>query len=195
MPQDDKSVGARFLAFWSSLPGVLTGVAAVIAAVGTLAALFTGGHETGSAAPDAVASAVGAEPSAVPGAAGEDCFRQYFKGIPSNRLGTVEAGGYDDVLSPTERKAGPIGMTLTDSGLVGGIRFAYFPANVLFKIESIVDAHCRPVEDYLSGSGGDKHVWQDSTRVNIRLGDHFYDLVPNGGGSIVRVAFERGTRG
>jgi hypothetical protein len=75
MPQDDKSVGARFLAFWSSLPGVLTGVAAVIAAVGTLAALFTGGHDTGSAAPDAVASAVGAEPSAVPGAAGEDCFR------------------------------------------------------------------------------------------------------------------------
>jgi len=108
MPQDDKSLGARFLAFWSSLPGVLTGVAALLAAVASLAALFTGGGGTDSGSPDAVASAVGAEPSAVPGAAGEDCFHKYFKGIPSYRLGTVEAGGQNDVLSETERKAGPL---------------------------------------------------------------------------------------
>jgi hypothetical protein len=80
-------------------------------------------------------------------------------------------------------------------GLVGGIRFSFFPENTLFKIESIVDAHCRPVEDYLSQSGGDKHVWEDSDAVSIRLGDHLYDLTANGGGTIVRVAFGRGARG
>ena len=86
-------------------------------------------------------------------------------------------------------------MTLTDSGLVGGIRFSFHPESAIFKIESIVDAHCRPVEDYLSQSGGDKHVWADSDSVSVRLGDHFYNLVADGAGTIVRISFERGTRG
>lgn len=185
MPKEAQTQGSRFLAFWSSLPGVLTGVAAVPAAVGTLAALFTGGDGT-----DSVTGAVGAEPSTVPGAADEACFSRYFKGIPGYRLGTVEAGAYVDVLSEAEPKAGPIGITFTDFGrLIGGIRFAFFPENTFFKIESVVDARCRSVEDYENRLGGDKRVWQDSSTVRVRLGGRFYDVTANGAGSIVRLGF------
>ena len=189
MPQKDDSASSRFLAFWSSLPGVLTGIAAVLAAGATLAALFTGGDdkpESDAGAP--VAAAI--EPGTVPGAGDDDCFTRYFKGIPEYRLGTIEAGAYDDVLAASEPKAGPIGLTFTDFGkLIGGMRFAYFPKNLFFKIESFVDGQCRPVEDYENPLGGDKHNWQDSSVVRVRLGGRFYDVTPNGGGSIVRVSF------
>ncbi len=102
----------------------------------------------------------------------------------------MEAGVYVDVLSETEPKAGLIGITFTDYGrLIGGIRFAFFPENTFFKIESIVDARCRSVEEYENRLGGDKHAWQDSSTVRVRLGGHFYDVTSNGGGSIVRVGF------
>lgn len=188
MAEKDEGAGSRFLAFWSSLPGVLTGVAAVLAAAGTLAALFVGGDGGGDAS--GTPAAAGAEPSTVPGPAVDECFSEYFKGIPESRLGTVEAGAYDDVLEANEPKAGPIGMTFTDFGrLIGGIRFAYFPENFFFKIESFVDESCRTVEDYENPLGGDKHNWQDSQVVRVRFDDRFYDVNASGGGSIVRVSF------
>jgi hypothetical protein len=173
------------MAFWSSLPGVLTGVAGVLAAAATLGALFVGGDDD---APSGVPAAAGPEVSSVPGpAALDDCFSEYFEGIPAGRLGTVEAGAYDDVLEANEPKAGPLGMTFTDFGQpIGGMRFAFFPENSFFKIESVVDASCNAVEDYENPLGGDKHNWQDSQVVRIRLGDRFYDATAAGGGSIVR---------
>ena len=171
MSEKDSSAGSRFLAFWSSLPGVLTGRDDEDPAVG-------------------VPALVGAEPGAVPGAAGEDCFSRYFKGVPEYRLGTVEAGAYVDVLTESEPKAGPIGLTFTDFGrLIGGIRFAFFPENFFFKIESFVDGRCRAVEDYENPLGGDKHSWRDSSVVRVRLGGGVYDVTANSGGSIVRVSF------
>jgi hypothetical protein len=46
MPPNNERAHSGFWAFWSSLPGILTGAAAVIAAVGTLAALFIGGDDS-----------------------------------------------------------------------------------------------------------------------------------------------------
>lgn len=186
-PQQENKPASRFLAFWSSLPGVLTGVAAVLAAAATLGALFTGGDDdAGGAAPP---GATGAEPSTVPGAA-DDCFREYFKGIEEYRLGTVEAGAYVDVLHESEPKAGLLGITFTDFGRpLGGMRFAFFPENMFFKIESFVDARCRAVEDYENPLGGDKHSWADSSVVRVRLDERHFDVTASGGGSIVRVSF------
>jgi hypothetical protein len=183
MPQDEAG-GSRFRAFWSSLPGVLTGIAAVITAVVTLAALFRGGDDSGS---DETRDAEAA--TTVPGPAGDGCFSEYFKGIPAYRLGTVEAGAYDDVLTSTEPKAGPLGMTFTDFGrLIGGIRFAFFPANTFFRIESIVDASCNPI-DYENPLGSDKQSWRDSSDVTFELDDGFYAVNASGGGNIVRFSF------
>ena len=133
--------------------------------------------------------ATGAEPRTVPGAA-DDCFRDYFKGIAEYRLGTVEAGADVDVLHESEPKAGPLGLTFTDFGRpIGGIRFAFFPENTFFKIQSFVDDRCRPVEEYENPLGGDKHAWGDSSVVRVRLDGRYFDVTANGAGSIVRVSF------
>src|SRR5687767_1394894 len=98
MPRIDERANSGFWAFWSSLPGILTGVAAVIAAVGTLAALFIGGD--GGESP-ASGAPVAAQPTSASGSGDEvaasgsgdaACFDQYFKGIPGDRVGRVEAG-------------------------------------------------------------------------------------------------------
>src|SRR5215210_9352134 len=88
-----------------------------------------------------------------PSASGaERCFVRYFKGIPADRVGTVESGTTSyDVIAENQTKAGQIGMTFTHDGRpVGAIRFELFPENLVFKIESIVDARCRVIEDYES---------------------------------------------
>lgn len=197
MPQKDERANSGFWAFWSSLPGILTGVAAVIAAVGTLAALFISGDGGESPAPGAPvateptsASGSGDEASAS-GSGDEACFGRYFKGIPGDRVGTVEAGARAyDVITESQTKMGTIGMTFTSSSRpIGAIRFAFFPENLLSKIESIVDARCRAIEDYESRTGGDKHVWEDSSAVRLRLDGRFYDLTANGAGSVIRIAF------
>ena len=127
-----------------------------------------------------------------PSASGaERCFVRYFKGIPADRVGTVESGTTSyDVIAENQTKAGQIGMTFTHDGRpVGAIRFELFPENLVFKIESIVDARCRVIEDYESRTGGVKHVWQDSTAVRLRLDGRFFDLAANGAGNRIRIAF------
>ena len=86
MSQEDEQAGSGFWAFWRSLPGILTGVAAVITAVATLGALFVGrgGNGTESPTPGAASTEATAATSA--------CFDEYFKGIPQDRVGSVEAG-------------------------------------------------------------------------------------------------------
>jgi hypothetical protein len=198
MPRNDERANSGFWAFWSSLPGILTGVAAVIAAVGTLAALFIGddgGESPASGSPVAAqptsASGSGDEVAAASGSGDAACFDQYFKGIPGDRVGTVEAGARAyDVITESQTKVGTIGMTFTGDGRpIGAIRFAFFPDNFLYKIESIVDARCRVIEDYENRTGGDKHAWEDSSTVRLRLDGRYYDLTANGAGSVIRIAF------
>jgi hypothetical protein len=119
------------------------------------------------------------------------CFDQYFEGIPGDRVGTVEAGARAyDVITESQTKVGTIGMTFTGNGRpIGAIRFAFFPDNFLYKIESIVDARCRVIEDYENRTGGDKHAWEDSSTVRLRLDGRYYDLTANGAGSVIRIAF------
>ena len=196
MPKDERA-NSGFWAFWSSLPGILTGIAAVVAAVGTLAALFIGGDGAQAPAPGAritvepTAGLSAGERASASGLGDERCFGRYFKGIPADRVGTVESGTTSyDVITPSQTKTGQIGMTFTRNARpIGAIRFALFPQNLVFKIESIVDARCRVIEDYESTTGGDKHVWQDSTAVRLRLGGRVYDLTANGAGNRIRIAF------
>ena len=104
-------------------------------------------------------------------------------------MGTVEAGARAyQVIKESQTKAGTIGMTFTSNGRpIGAIRFAFFRENLLFRIESIVDARCRAIEDYQTRGGGD--VWPDSSPVRLRLDGRFYDLTADGGGSVIGVQF------
>jgi hypothetical protein len=196
MPKDERA-NSGFWAFWSSLPGILTGTAAVVAAIGTLAAMFVGGGGAEAPAPGAgvtvepPSGSRAGERASASGPGADRCFVRYFKGIPADRVGTVESGTTSyDVITESQTKTGQIGMTFTNNARpVGAIRFALFPENLVFKIESIVDARCRVIEEYESRTAGDKHVWQDSTAVRLRLDGRFYDLTANGAGNRIRIAF------
>jgi hypothetical protein len=81
-------------------------------------------------------------------------------------------------------------MTFTNNARpIGAIRFAFFPANRFFKIESIVDAQCKPIEDHRNLQGGDKHVAGDSSTVRLRIDGRYYGLNASGGGSVIRISF------
>ena len=182
--------GSGFRAFWKSLPGVLTGAAALIGAIATLGALFVGADED-----DATTARPPAAGQARMAASGDDeaCFGRYFAGIPRDRVASVEVGTENlDVIGPSQPKRGTVGLRLTsDERAIGALRFAYLPANALFRIESVVDADCRRVEDYVNAArGGDKDTLQDSDTVRLPLAGGFYDLRTIGG-TTIRVQFHR----
>lgn len=112
-------------------------------------------------------------------------------GIRGDRVGSVEAGATDyDVITAGQPKTGTIGMTFTTNARpIGAIRFAFFPQNRIFKIESIVDARCRPVDDYENLAGADKRALNDSGTVRLSLAGGFYDLTTIAWGSAIRVQF------
>lgn len=188
------------LNFWTSLPGVLTGVAAVIAAAGTLAAVFHGGDGSGGAPQSSSpmpAAEDGPRSESSPGdakaaeAAFAGCFGALFAGIPQGRLAPVEAGTTAfDIVTSSEPKAGPMGLRFTDHGrTVGGIKVTWYPVNEIFRVEAVVDANCRRVEDYANlVDRGQKDVLQNNDTLRIRLAGRYYELGLNGG-SLIRVSF------
>ena len=93
MSKRDARETSGFGAFWSSLPGILTGVAAVLAAAGTLAALFVGGD--GSESSQEPGATAVTQPTVAPAVGGDACLGRYFEDIPRDRVATVEAGTTD----------------------------------------------------------------------------------------------------
>jgi hypothetical protein len=181
--------GSTFIAFWSSLPGILTGVAALITAIATLAALNVGDGGSGQTSAGRPAPS---QPTASPRPSGDGCFGRYFAGIPSDRIAPVETGTADfDVITADQPKAGTIGLKFTNSNdPLGAMRIAFFPANSLFKIESIVDDRCTRIGDYSNvARGGDRNVLQNSDTVRFRIDGRYYDL-RIGASTTIRLNFE-----
>ncbi len=183
--------------FWTTGPGILTGVAAIITAIGGLvAALHSAGllgagttpQPAGVVSPPAavatapvrdLASPPAAQPAPPGGAGRGGCLVTYFQQIPAGRVLTLEAGTRDfQLIGPDQSKQGPIGVKFTDGNQqIGAMRFMLIPANSIFKVETVVDAACRPLEDYLNASrGGDKHVLQNWDSLKLRLGNQTYEL-------------------
>jgi hypothetical protein len=187
---ENKDGGARsgFLAFWTSLPGVLTGVAALVGAIATLAALFIDDAGTGSRVPgDSPAS----ETKAVSSPGEVACLRRYFEGIPRERIAAVEAGTVAlDVIAADQPKAGTVGLRFTNNDRsIGAMRFAFFPTSEIFKVESVVDERCGTIEGYSNTSrGGDKHVLQNYDTLRLGLEGAYYDL-RFGGNTTIRLNF------
>lgn len=172
----------------------------MITAAATLATLDLGGDGEGEGRGDAPSAALPRGTSAAGttrgiGAPAQDqpgCFGRYFGGVPSDRIRPVEEGTHDfDVVSAAQPKAGTIGLRFTDGNEpVGAMRIAFYPDNALFKIESVVDARCRPIDEYANVTrGGDKQVLQNWDTVRMELGAGFYDL-RIGASTTVRLSFQ-----
>jgi hypothetical protein len=154
-----------------------------IVAVGVAAVRGNGGAGSGGAPPveSSALSSVGSGSGA--GAAASQptgCFAGYFRGIRSGSVHAVEDGAYDlDVIGPKQSKSALVGLELDRGGKpVGAIRFAYVPTSQVFRIDSVVDARCRPTERFSNEAhpAFDSHVLENDGTVRIQLGSSSYDL-------------------
>ena len=106
-----------------------------------------------------------------------DCFAQYFSGIPSDRVRTIEMGTIAfEVLRPDQPKNGVIGIKFTEFNRpIGAMKFHFIPDSSIFRIEAVVGASCEVIENYANeGRGGDKRVLQNWDTLQVQLGDHKY---------------------
>ena len=168
--------GSGFRAFWTSLPGVLTGVAAVVGAVATLAGVFGGGDGGGSPATATTAARAPASPT-VASIGDGSCLDHFLSGIPANRRARVEVGAeYATVIPPHRRLPGPLGVVLLRAGRpLGAVRALYEPQGYLFPLEAVVDAGCRPAP-HEDPEGGDPDVIQGGRTTRITLAGQQYDF-------------------
>jgi hypothetical protein len=189
-------------------------VAAVIAAAGTLAAVFDGGGDGGDGGdggngrdsrsgggPQVSSPGSPAESEPPPelspgdaqaaGAASAGCFGGPFARIPQGRLAPVEAGTTSfDIVTSSEPKAGPIGLRFTDhERTVGGIRSPGIPSTTSSGSSRSWTRVAGPSRIYADVvERGQKDVMENSDTLRIRLAGRYYDLRLTGG-SRVWVAF------
>jgi hypothetical protein len=108
------------------------------------------------------------------------CLGGVFRGIPADRLASVEEGASDQVvIRATQSLSGLAGVRLTELGkTVGGMTFNYVPASSLFKIGALVDRSCKPVagiED-VDRPGQDPTAPQNWDTLRVPLDGGSYDL-------------------
>ena len=159
--------------FWTTAPGVITAVAALVTAIGGLigvlytAGVFTSdnpsspnGQESSSAAGSASSSAEAPGGDAQGGGAAalsatpEGCLVGYFEGMEPDRVRFVEVGADDvDLISTTQPKGPPAGMVVTDGGsTVSAIRLSLDSGTGAFTIDSVVDGECSPIAYRIEGA-------------------------------------------
>lgn len=138
--------------------------------------------ESGGASSD-ISGAAGA-----PAAEGlEECLNALFSGIAPDRIVLVESGTADkDLLSPQQTKKDPAGIVLLELGQpVVALSYYFFEDDELFKIGSLVDRSCKPVE-YANGTrGGDRNVLQNWDTLEVTSGPNVYALQFGYSGGVV----------
>jgi hypothetical protein len=114
-----------------------------------------------------------------------DCFEQFFQGIPSERITTLE-DGIDDfsVIKTEQSKDEEFGLLFTSFNQpLGAMRVFPFPHNNMLKITAVVDARCQPVADYAeidsgfgenSMGGGDEVILHFGTATEYFFSLYFY---------------------
>ncbi len=114
-------------------------------------------------------------------------------GVPADRIVTLEDGTHDrDIIRVDQPKDRLISIKFTQNGRVlGALTLLPFPKDSLFKVQDVVDARNRPVEEYSNASrGGSKTVLQNWDILHVRFEDKLY-LLRVGGFDTIRVNFEQ----
>ena len=107
------------------------------------------------------------------------CLTTFLQNVPKDRITTLENGAYDQqITGPHQSKDQAIALRLEENReLVGVIKLQFYSSNAMFKIDSIVDFDCQPVESFENRThGGDKHVLQNYDELEIRFRKGVYAL-------------------
>jgi hypothetical protein len=123
----------------------------------------------------------------------EDYFEQHFHGIQKDRVATLEEGAEGvQLIGPHQSKDEAIAIKFTENNQpIGAIKFYFYSNNNMFKVETVVDSKCQPIEEYSNVDRGDKHVLQNWDRLQIRFGDHAYALRLGYNAGIINALYRR----
>lgn len=184
--------------FWKTVPGLLTGIAAIITAIsGFLVALSTTGllgtapTPTASAAtqtptsllantmaPTVQQTPVTDETSSPPSSSG-DCLDEFLADVPADRISTVEVGTQAmRLIAPTQSMEEIIAIKFEDLRTpLGVMKFYAFPENQIFRIVEIIDANCQRIEEYEPSESPDKNALGYYEDLNLNLNGTDYVLL------------------
>jgi hypothetical protein len=131
----DRSSPSAFLTFWTTLPGILTGVAALITAIVGLYVAFGPPRNNNIN--------VGTSPTPTPtptmNSGSGNCFAEEFA-----KVDPLESGSGDQTLAT---KDGLTRIKLTDNHVViGALRFRFYRVGDYFDVEEVLDSKCQAVE-------------------------------------------------
>jgi hypothetical protein len=136
-----KSSHDTFFTFWSTLPGILTGVAAVIAAITGLYLAF-GTAPKPNPVPSPTPNISPAPTGTIPGpedVVWDRCFEREFAGATSIEVGTGEHF--------PKLKDGVISIKLTDGHQpLGAVTLRHYPSDDHFEVGKVIDSKCGPIE-------------------------------------------------
>jgi hypothetical protein len=140
----DPSFLTTFKDFWTTLPGILTGIAAVITASAGLYLAFVHTNNSNSDVPPpsstpSVNSTQGIS-SPKPETSSNNCLEQ-----ESDEVKSIEAGSPEQTLKSS---AGVIRIKLTDNHQpVGTLCLKFYPDGDYFEIEQVIDSKGKAVKD------------------------------------------------
>lgn len=184
--------------FWRTIPGLLTGIAAIITAIsGLLVAMSTTGLLRTAPTPTAtlptlsptsrptntLASPVQqipvTEERPTPPSFSGDCLDEFLTDVPVDRVTTIEVGTrVMRLIAPTESMEEIIALKFEDLRTpLGAMKLYAFPENRIFRIVEIVDANCQRVEEYVPSESADKNTLGDYEDLNLNLNGTDYILL------------------
>ena len=108
----------------------------------------------------------------------EACFKDIFSGIAADRVVRVESGkSGKELLGAQQTKKDPAGIILLELGQpVLALTYIFVEDDELFKIGSVVDGVCQPVEYVNAARGGDRNVLQNNDWLEVTSPAGVYTL-------------------
>jgi hypothetical protein len=184
--------------FWKTIPGLLTGIAAIITAIsGLLVALSSTGllkiaptptvamvTQTPISLPTNTATLT-VQPTTTklttvtPPSSTTDCLENYLADVPVERVSTVEVGTQVmQLIAPNESMEEIIAIQFEALRTpLGAMKFYAFPENRIFKIVEIVDSNCQKVGEYEPSESPDKNTLGYYEDLNLNLNGTDYILL------------------
>lgn len=188
--KDKKSSVDTFLTFWSTLPGILTGIAALLTAVAGLYLAFAPAKNGNSnqPAPTPSVSATQGTSSPTSESSPDNCLEPEFAQVQPIEVETGER----PLIKSSD---GVIRIKLADERkMVGALSLRYYPDDYYFKIEKVVDAKCNGVEGLINltkGTPVTENKLNRYDRLKILLNGRPYSLRLLAEGSNLSAKFEK----
>ena len=128
---------------------------------------------------------------------GSPCLIDYLAAIADQRRLRMEVGASGQTISlsltdqENEGGVGPYALELTENNQpLAAVSFLYFPQSESFKILSIQDTNCQPVDAYANETrGGDKNTLQNWDVLRFHISDSIYGIRFGDQGSRLSLGF------